>query len=352
MMFQQGCGRNVGEFGELRAYLIAKLLWDPGADTDALMKDFLAGYYGAAADYIGKYIGLMHDSLEESGEPLWIYGNPWQPCEGYLSPGLIRQYNWLFDQAEAFTASDPETLMRVRIARLPLDYAILEQGKRYGTGAGGYFERMEGKWRVLPDMRLRLHRFTERCKQAGIKRLNEKGLTPEEYRESIAEIFDSGLVEHKAFDKKVELRFPASHRYPAGGPAALTNGLRGGADHYCNWLGFEGTDMEAVIDLERSETITRVSVDFMQDARSWIFLPEKVIVSVSEDGAAFVEAAVITNVEPLETGGVIKRTFAADLPKIAARYVRVHAVNIKACPGWHRGAGGKAWIFADEIIVE
>jgi hexosaminidase len=43
---------------------------------------------------------------------------------------------------------------------------------------------------------------------------------------------------------------------------------------------------------------------------------------------------------PVEVGGV------------AGRYVRVTAKTIGTCPAWHPGAGGKAWIFMDEIFVE
>jgi hypothetical protein len=35
-----------------------------------------------------------------------------------------------------------------------------------------------------------------------------------------------------------------------------------------------------------------------------------------------------------------------------ATHIRVVAKNIGTCPDWHQGAGGKAWIFADEIIIE
>ncbi len=37
---------------------------------------------------------------------------------------------------------------------------------------------------------------------------------------------------------------------------------------------------------------------------------------------------------------------------IPAHYIRVFAKNRGVCPHWHPGAGGKAWIFADEIVVE
>jgi hypothetical protein len=35
-----------------------------------------------------------------------------------------------------------------------------------------------------------------------------------------------------------------------------------------------------------------------------------------------------------------------------ARYVKVFARNIGTCPPWHIGAGGKAWLFIDEITIE
>ena len=35
-----------------------------------------------------------------------------------------------------------------------------------------------------------------------------------------------------------------------------------------------------------------------------------------------------------------------------AEITGVTATNIKTCPPWHAGAGGKAWMFTDEIIVE
>ena len=34
------------------------------------------------------------------------------------------------------------------------------------------------------------------------------------------------------------------------------------------------------------------------------------------------------------------------------RYVRVTARNVGVCPAWHPGAGGKAWMFSDEIVIE
>jgi len=44
-------------------------------------------------------------------------------------------------------------------------------------------------------------------------------------------------------------------------------------------------------------------------------------------------------------------TYYVELSDVSARYVRVLAKNIGTLPAWHPGAGGLAWIFADEIQI-
>jgi hypothetical protein len=119
-----------GEFAELRTYLISKLLWDPYANADTLINDFLNGYYGAAAKPIRKYIDLMRESLISSNQPLRIFGSPDEAVISYLTPELIEKYKKFFDEAESVVAADPLVLERVRIARLPLNFAILEQSRK------------------------------------------------------------------------------------------------------------------------------------------------------------------------------------------------------------------------------
>ncbi|NOR11849.1 MAG: hypothetical protein GQ545_01195, partial [Candidatus Aminicenantes bacterium] len=46
------------------------------------------------------------------------------------------------------------------------------------------------------------------------------------------------------------------------------------------------------------------------------------------------------------------KDYVTDLPDMRARYIRIKARNVGICPDWHPGAGGKAWLFCDEIIIE
>jgi alpha-glucuronidase len=48
-----------GEFQELKAYLIAKLLWNPDINVDEVINDFMHGYYGRSGQYVRQYFDLV-----------------------------------------------------------------------------------------------------------------------------------------------------------------------------------------------------------------------------------------------------------------------------------------------------
>jgi hypothetical protein len=154
-------------------------------------------------------------------------------------------------------------------------------------------------------------------------------------------------------NRRIRLATAYSGMYAAGGDMALIDGLRGGLDFKTGvWQGYEGVDLDAVVDLGAVRRISRVSTGFLQDQNSWIFFPAMVEYSISIDGKSFTPVAKSARSAPAkEDGARIENVSSGAIGK-SARYVRVHAVNIGLCPAWHEGAGGKAWIFADEIVVE
>jgi len=351
-MFQQGNREVGGEFAELRAYLIAKLLWDPGLDSDSLINDFLNGYYGSAGPLIKEYIDRMHVSLQESGKNLEIFGSPIDHKEGYLSDSLVKIYTSLFDEVELMVAESPELFERVRIARLPLEYAILEIARAKGSDEGGVFTLADNEWIPREEMIQRLTNFVSLCNTAGITRIKEWHTTPDEYGESMNILFKSGMKKHLALMKEVIPGINPGKKYSSGNPEVLTDGMRGTIDWGYFWLGWEGEDMVVTIDLGEVVDVNKVSLGFLQDSRSWIFMPVSVSFSFSQDGNFFTDQVEIDNDLSEENAEVTIKSFETNLDKKRVQFIRVHAVNRKVCPGNHPAAGGKAWIFVDEIVVE
>jgi hypothetical protein len=351
-VFEQGLPVMHGELAELRIYILSKLLWDPDTDVEAVMDDFLKGYYGPAAPHIRQYIDTMHDALETSGEDLSIYGYPLTSADGYLSPDLMDTYDDLFDAAEASAADDPQWLRRVQTARLPVQFARLEQAKAAGAGTGGCFVRSDaGVLRTKPEIDELLTLFVQRCHEADIPRLWEHGSSPQEYLTATRRFLDGSTQPHLALGRTVALERPASAKYHDGEAAALTDGYRGWNDYHFHWLGFEGEDMNATVDLGAVTTISAVATDFLQDINSWVFMPLAVSFAVSKDGRCFEDLGRIETTTPPNKWGAVIEGFSVAFAPTRARYVRVAAASRKTCPTWHKGSGGPSWIFVDEIAV-
>jgi len=74
--------------------------------------------------------------------------------------------------------------------------------------------------------------------------------------------------------------------------------------------------------------------------------------SVSNDKMAFKPLAIIKNDIADTIPEAVSKEFSTGKISTNGRYLKVRAVNRGICPAWHVGAGDKAWIFVDEIIIE
>jgi len=157
---------------------------------------------------------------------------------------------------------------------------------------------------------------------------------------------------HKALHKPVTLKHPYQAKYAASGIDALTDGILGGESYDVQWQGFERDDLDATVDLGAITSIDSIRTGFLQDLRFWIFFPQHVEFSVSNDGARFVSLVPLEGTDHSYRGELIRREYVYRGAPVTARYVRVRATNQGICPPGHPGAGGKAWLFADEIVAQ
>jgi hexosaminidase len=174
-------------------------------------------------------------------------------------------------------------------------------------------------------------------------------------KKNVGKAFIHGLTFNKATRKNVRLTYPFSEKYSAGGVNALTDGLRGsdsfrGGDN--SWQGYQGTNFEAVVDLDTITSVNKVSIGFFRATSSWVFPPEWVEFSISEDGEQFKQIGKVINDLLLKDPDWIKKDFSVFVGDFPARYIKIIAKNIGDLPAWHPVDAGKAWLMIDEIIVE
>ena len=158
---------------------------------------------------------------------------------------------------------------------------------------------------------------------------------------------------HLAFGRKPDLKYEYADKYKASGAGALTDGVRGGLKYWDgNWQGFYFNDLEGIIDLGKEKKIQKISAGFLNSPGDWIFYPKSVEILISSNGQDFSSVGMLEPGTPVSGKKVERNDYFIDLKGKKTRYIMFKAVSTKVCPQGHPGEGEKAWLFADEIIVE
>ncbi|MCK0156437.1 DUF4838 domain-containing protein [Cellulophaga sp. F20128] len=338
---------------ELRSYITAKLLWNPDLDFNDLLTEFTDGYYEEAGVYVKQYVDLIHSKIKEDKDFfLFLYGDPSEAFSSYLSKDLLVEYSELFKEALLAVAAKPKIIARVKMARLGLDYAILEASRKNISddfsltrkGTGGALE-------INPRAKQRLEDFKATCASNNVTLMNEMGFTVKEYYSNYMLALEISQKPNKALGKNV-IALTTPKKYANENPMVLTDGALGGSSFYSNWLGFEGNDMKVVLDLGKTEAISSISLAFLQVTNHIVFLPETVSYFGSLDGVSYAKIGEVNNTMPLDKKSKVNdiKYFDFEFATKNMRYLKIEAKNTKT-PYWHHAAGLPSWIFADEIMV-
>ncbi len=154
---------------------------------------------------------------------------------------------------------------------------------------------------------------------------------------------------------KTTLQNQPNPQYTGRGDRGLIDGLRGGADFRSGgWQGFDGKELELVLDMGEAKEVSKIGIGFLQDDNSWVFIPQMVFFETSLDGKNW-QAASTVLAKRATTGpgeGFLEDFETTLSAKKLVRFVRIKTQSHLTCPAWHKGTGSAAWIFADEIWVE
>ncbi|RHR35539.1 beta-N-acetylhexosaminidase [Parabacteroides sp. AF18-52] len=165
-------------------------------------------------------------------------------------------------------------------------------------------------------------------------------------------VFSEKITFSKSTAKPVTLRVAPSRGYEFKGGPEMTDGLTGDTNYKTGrWLGFQGKDLDAAIDLKQPVEISQVAFNTNVVKGDWIMGAAGVTVKVSEDGKNFKEVVskTIPSLKQSDKDGIYPQevTFAP----VKARYVEV-IIKSDKLPAWHGGAGNPAYLFVDEIIIQ
>ena len=153
-LFEQGnysSGGN-GELGPLRAYVLARLLWNPNVDVARDIDEFLVAYYGQAAAKLHAYLDLLERQVKAPNVHAHIFDSS---RAMYLNSEFLTGADSILNDAEK--AAENETVrFHTEVAHLPVWYVQLVTDRVTGDTRGAL-----------------LKRFLEIARKAGINQISE-----------------------------------------------------------------------------------------------------------------------------------------------------------------------------------
>jgi len=156
-----------GEFAELRAYVISRLLWDPECDVEEVIDDFMFGYYGRSGQYVRAYFDLLHGRVT----PFTHIHLGLKPDDILFSDEWVEEADAVLNRAET-VAENEVYRRRVEMARLRVWYLKCMRDPVAAREDGSYrrFQRVVERENIThyaesgAPHRHAFHQFVERAR--------------------------------------------------------------------------------------------------------------------------------------------------------------------------------------------
>jgi hexosaminidase len=313
--------------------------------SDSLTKEQGKFILGAQGNLWTEYIGneriaeyMLFPRMSALSEVLWSKNHDWKDFENRLMMQFKRYDLWKANYSKAYFDLSTTVLptkdyngilwkVEAKLKDMPIQFYIhkIDTSKQSG-------------WIVYPPFKQFIKPVVIKESSAAIAALLEKNI-----------FISQVLYFNKATGKKITLINPPSEKYPGDGAFTLVNGIQNekGLLRSKEFLGFNGTDCEALINLDSFQTVTSVTVHVFQQQSSQIWQPVSMEAFISDDGQYFSSLGK-TDKFNITNGGNGTMTVKGTN---TGRFIKVLVKNRGIIPEGNPGAGNKAWLFIDEIEV-
>jgi hexosaminidase len=157
------------------------------------------------------------------------------------------------------------------------------------------------------------------------------------------------FIMHEAAGKKITLTHQPASKYSADGNGSIINGIMGSDKKYGKeWLGFEGKDFEAIIDLGEIASVDEINLRFFNAPSQWIYPPKYVAIYLSQNGINYNELPSFV----IQPSKELVINYFQPAASTKAKFIKIVAKNYGTIPDGQEGAGHGAWLFIDEIVVK
>ncbi|VBB45804.1 GHF20 protein [uncultured Paludibacter sp.] len=167
-------------------------------------------------------------------------------------------------------------------------------------------------------------------------------------------VYTENICFNKATLKPIRLLTNPYSNYTFEGAGMLNNGISSKDDNFRNkrWMGFQGTNLEAIIDLEQPSEISKATVRTCVYTAAWLMDAKSFKIAISDDGKNFTEVAGLeVNVNDHSENWRGVSTHTVTFKPCITRFVKIVVSPENELPKW-QGSKGKPYVFVDEISIE
>lgn len=152
------------------------------------------------------------------------------------------------------------------------------------------------------------------------------------------------IYRHPALGLPIKMLTKPSPQYSSNGSLTLVDGVYGKLPWKgYEWLGFDTSTIEFIVDLQKKAVLDEARIHFLNDNNSWIYVPEKVEISVSKNGKKWSKPVSLKK-ESITPEFILKQ-------QLKGRFVKYSIQSISKIPEGSNGEGNTPWTFIDELIL-
>lgn len=198
-LFMQGCGSTRGAYlSILKSYIMAKLLWNPDRDMQAIIDDFITGVYGKAAGPVREYVDLFENTVKNKKIHATIRE---EATVEYLSEDILKKAETLLADARRIAENDPELSFRIELLSLPVEFVRFSQPIPHSVQGDVFaIDPSAAGWANTRAVDL----FMQKVNKHNMEELRESRGVEEQYQRMIANVSNHQIVTLESPHLKVE----------------------------------------------------------------------------------------------------------------------------------------------------
>ncbi|PSL45327.1 putative membrane protein [Chitinophaga niastensis] len=141
-------------------------------------------------------------------------------------------------------------------------------------------------------------------------------------------------------------------QYTGEGGKTLIDGKKGETDQgNGKWLGYNKTDLQAMLLFVKPVAVKTISIGILRNINGYIFPPSKVEVWGGADAHHLKLLKRIIPAAGQKNDPAAAMNIDCNFPLTTVSCVKIVMVPVLHLPVWHPGKGQRAWVFADEVLV-